>query len=93
MCFTRFILEMECLDELRSRLKIFFWNSFGNHVDILSNAHDLTLSGENLVDFVAVSLIHSNRTSFVLIIELRLLDECCDKVFDCTVLGNQNIEM
>ena len=83
-----FTLEMECLDELRVRLEIFFRNSFGNYVDIIRDTHDLAFSGEGLVDFVAVSLIHSDRASFLFIVQLCLFDERCNQVFNGAILGN-----
>ena len=88
MRLAGFALEVECLNKLRSRFEILFRNSFGNHLDVLRDTHNLTFSSEVFVDFAAVSFIHANGTSFLFVIQLRLFDECCNKVFNGAVLGN-----
>lgn len=92
MGFVRFAVEMECLDEVRTRLHFFFRRPFRNHSHILRDAHDLTFAGEDLMDFVAVYLIDSNGTGLVLVIQLCLFDESCDKILNCAILWNENVK-
>jgi hypothetical protein len=88
MRLAGFALEVECLNELRSRFEILFRNSFGNHLDILRDTHNLTFSGEDFMDFAAVSFVHTNRTSFFFVVQLCLFDECCNEVLNSTILGD-----
>ena len=44
------------------------------------------------MNFTAVGLVHSNRASFLFVVQLRLFDECCNQIFNCAVLGDQNIK-
>lgn len=83
---------MEALDEISLvSIRFLFWNPFGNQVCIIIYAEDRIVRRQLAEDPMVVDFINSYPTTFTFITDLCLFSKCLDKIFNMSLLVDENI--
>lgn len=93
MRLSRLVLEMEGMDkiDILGISEVIFGDSFSKQLNVVVDGEDSMISGQLLVDLIAVSFVNPNGSCLCLIVNVGFLDQIRNDVVDVAVLGYEKI--
>jgi hypothetical protein len=93
MRLSRLVLEMEGMDkiDILAISEVIFGNPFSKQLNVVVDGEDSMISGQLLVNLIAVSFVNSNGSCLCLIVNVSFLDQIRNDVVDVAVLGHEKI--
>ena len=93
MRLSRLVLEMEGMDKINivAISEVIFRNPFSKQLNVVGDGEDSMISGQLLVDLIAVSFVNPNGSCLCLIANVGFLDQIRNDVVDVAVLGHEKV--